>query len=549
MPAWVTSPDRTGATAGPPQFGAPSAWSRRDLLVLLLLCGTVFLLCAIRGATHPFWFDEVASAHLADAPTWHETLQRSRQVDLHPPLEPVLVRLSFLVFGPHEFAGHLPSVIALTVAIGSIFVFLKRRLSTVFALFGALLPICDADVFSYATEARSYGLLFGAVCLAVLAYDTVLREEHPVLARVGLALSLTAVLQAHLFGTFAAFAFVVAELVRTLRLRRIDPATWTAVLLPWASCLTYIPLLQIQAAGHGSPMIYEKEHQTSLKKGLLFYHETIYLPIAPLIKVAALVLLCVRFFPSQSFLRVFRIPRELLALLLILLAFPIFVTVLLQVRAPGSGFFPRYAIPAVCPAFLLLTGLLAWRGGESRWVSLLFLLTVLVGCAVTLAEVPRSLATVARNGLFGAPPGLQATGGVEAVCPNLPLVMNDALEFLEADFRLKPQQESRMIYLADPVASLRLEHENATEAVAGMSRAYGTPHHVLAPAPFLAEHPDFLLLLKPHHTGWVADAMTEEHARMQSLGKYRFAGSNDELWLVTQPGSGPIAATANCPAH
>jgi hypothetical protein len=549
MPAWVTSLADTGADAENATIGAHAAWSRRDLLVLLLLCGTVFVLCAVRGATHPFWFDEVASAHLADAPTWHETLQRSREVDLHPPLEPILVRLSFLLFGPHEFAGHLPSVVALTVAIGSIFAFLKRRLNTLFALFGALLPICNADVFSYATEARSYGLLLGAVCLAVLAYDTVLRGERAVLARVVLALSLAAVLQAHLFGTFAAFAFVVAELVRSVRLRRLDLATWAAVLLPWVSCLTYIPLLRIQAAGHGSPMIYEKEHQTSLKKGLLFYHETVYLPIAPLIKVAALVLLCVRFFPSQGFFRAFRLSRELLVLLGILLAFPIFVTVLLHVRAPGSGFFPRYAIPAVCPAFLLLTGLLAWRGGQTRWVSAVFLGAVLIGCAVTLAEVPHALATVAHHGLFGEPPGLQATGGVEAVCPDLPLVMNDALEFLEADFRLRAQQEPRMVYLADPVTSLRLEHENATEAVAGMSRAFGTPHHVLTPAPFLAAHPEFLLLLKPHHTGWVADAMTEEHARMRLLGKYRFAGSNDELWLVTQPGASPIAATASCPAH
>lgn len=557
MPARVTStekaaPERVafGSRHASLREAFTSSTDRRnDLLILLLLCATVFVLCCLRGATKPFWFDEVASAHIAAAPTWHDTLQRSRLVDLHPPLEPLLVRTCFLIFGPHEFAGHLPSVLALTIAVGSLFLFLRRRVSVPYALFGALLPLCNADVFAYATEARSYGLLLGAVCVAVLAYDTLLSGRHLVLARVLLALSLTAVLQAHLFGTFAAAAFVLAEVVRTVRLRRFDWRTWVAILLPWISCLTYIPLLRIQAAGHGSPMVYEQQNRTSLKKGILFFHQTLYLPIAPLIKIVALVLLCVRFFPTRTFRRFFGLDSELGVLLGVLLAFPILVTVLLRVRAPGSGFFPRYAIPAVCPAFLLLTGLIAWRAGEDRRVALLFLAAVLVGCAVTLAEVPHAVATVARNGLFGAPPGLANTGGVDRICPGIPLVLNDALEFLEADFRLGPQIEPRMVYLTDPAASLRLEHENATEAVNGMSRAFETPHHVQLPQPFLTEHPDFLLLIKPHHTGWLADALTEEHARMQSLGKVKFAGSNDDLWLVSQPGVAPVAATPNCPSH
>ena len=549
MSAWTTSTSGTGVADDRRATESSVSLRRPDLVLLLALCGVIFVLCCVRGATEPFWFDEVASAHIAAAPSWHDTLDLSRRVDLHPPLEPLLVRTSFLVFGPHEFAGHLPSVLALTLAVGSLFVFLRRRVSAPFAVFGALLPICNADVFSYVTEARSYGLLLGAVCVAVLCYDTILRGEHPLAARVVLAFSLAAVLQAHLFGTFAAFAFVAAEVVRTARLRRFDLLTWGAILLPWVTCLTYIPLLRIQAATHGSPMVYEEKARTSLKKGLLFYHKTLYLPIAPLLKVVALVLLCIQFFPAKSLTRFFGLSRELLTLLAVLLGSPIFVTVLLHLRAPGSGFFPRYAIAAVPPAFLLLTGLIAWRAGDDRRVAWLLLAAVLVGCAVSLADVPRAVVTVARNGLFGAPPGLRATGGVERVCPNLPLVLNDGLEFLEADFRLGPSLEPRMVYLTDPATSSRLEHEDATEAVYGMARAFATPHHVVPPQPFLAEHPDFLLLVKPRRTGWFADALVEEHARMEPLRKVRFAGSNDELWIVSQPGSVPVAATADCPSH
>ncbi|HLI77981.1 MAG TPA: glycosyltransferase family 39 protein [Acidobacteriaceae bacterium] len=549
MPQGVASPPETSQTAGVVAQDVAHPRSGSDRLVLPLLCAAVFLLGCIRGAAKPFWFDEVATAHIAGASTWHDTLERSRLVDLHPPLEPLLVRLSFHLFGPHEFAGHLPSVVFLTIGVGALFVFLRRRTNAAYALFGALLPLCNADVFSYVTEARSYGLLFGSVCLAVAAYDTVLRGQRPAIARITLALALTATLQAHLFGTFAAGAFVLAEVIRSVRLRRIDILTWASILLPWISCLTYIPLLRIQAAGHGSPMVYEEINRTSLKKGLLFFHGTIYLPIAPLIKVAAVVLLCVRYFPTRRFTHSFQLPAELMGALLVLLAAPVLVTLLLHVRAPGSGFFPRYGIAAVPPAFLLLTGLISWRAGPDRRVAFLFLAAVLIGCAVSLAELPGDLRTVAHNGLFAAPPGLDRTGGVDHLCPDLPLAVNDPLEFLEADFRLRPDTETRMVYPTDPAESLRLEHENATQAVNGMARAFQTSHHVVPAAPFLAAHPDFLLLYRPHHTGWFADKLLEEHARILPLGGYKFAGTNADLWLVTQPGAGPFPAGPNCPAH
>jgi hypothetical protein len=549
MPAWVTSPPDTAASQPTNRQAQPASSRKSDRLTLLVLCVLVFLAAALRGVIHPMWFDEVATTHIAGARSWNEMIRLSRLVDLHPPLEPILVRLSFHLFGAHEFGAHLPSVLGLTTAVGCLFAFLRRRVNIFYAVAGALLPICNPDLFSYVTEARPYGLLFGAVSVAVLAYDTLLREEHPVAARIFLAISLTAALQSHLFGTFAAGAFILAETVRTARTRRIDVATWIAVLLPWLSCVTYIPLLRIQAAGHGSPMVYEEKNRTSLAKGVLFYYSTFYTPIAPFFKLVALVLLCVRYFPAPRFTRYFQITPELGTALLVLLASPILVTVLLHLRAPGSGFFPRYAIAAVPPALLLISGIIAWRAGESRPAALILLIAVLIGCALSLSEVPGAAATVARHGVTGAPPDLDKTGDVEGLCPQLPLVMNDALEFLEADFRLGPAHESRMVYLTDPAESLRLEHENATQAVNGMSRAFETSHHVLPAASFLAAHPDFVLLMRPRHTGWLGDKLQEEHARIELLGHYKFAGNNSDLYLVTQPGKGPYSATPGCPAH
>lgn len=509
---------------------------RHKFLALGLLCSLTLLLGTLRGASLPFWFDEIATAHIASAPTWHDMLLRSRQVDLHPPLEPVLVRLSFGLFGAHEFAGHLPSVLAFTLAIGSLFLFLRRRMPLAYAAFGALLPLCDADLAGYATEARSYGLVFGATCVAVLAYDTLLQRRYENASRVILALCLVAILQAHLFGIFAAGAFMIAEAVRTFRLRRFDALTWVAILLPWISCITYIPLLRIQAAGPGSPMVFEEKDRTSLLKGLLFYHRFLYVPLLPLAKVTAVVLLCVRFFPARTFARFCGLTAELGTVLLLLLATPVWVTLLLHVRAPASGFFPRYGIAATCPALLLLTALVAWRAGPHRRAGWLLTAAALVGVAINFSDAPAGLHKVVRYGLLSPPPGVQSAGGVEGLCPGLPLVINDALQFLEADNRLAPNALSRMVYLTDPAQSLRLEHENATQAVAGLARAFGTPHHVLPAQPFLEAHGRFLLLARPEHKAWLSDLLIEQKARMVPLGRYTFAGRPSDVSLISQGG-------------
>lgn len=547
MPAQVTSPPEHSRAYAVETTVPPG--NRRDLLVLGILCALVFLLGCLRGAAKPFWYDEIATVHIAAAPTWAETLRLSHTVDLHPPLEPALVRLSFSVFGPHEFAGHLPSVLSFTLAVGSVFLFLRRRCSLVYALFGALLLLCNQDIFDAATEARPYGLLLGAVCVGVLAYDIVLHKKHPVAARLVLALSLVAMLQSHLFGVFAAGAFAFAELVRTLRTRRIDQLTWLVILLPWLSCVTYVPLLRAQAGGPGSPLIYEVKDRSSVRKGLLFYYQSLYVPLAPLIKAVALVLLCLRFFPARSFGRTFKLRGEQLALLGVLLATPILVTLLLAIRAPGSGFFPRYAVAAACPATLLLAGAIAWRAGENPRAGSLLLTFVLIGCAFSFSEIPQAVRAVSHNHLVGPPPGYEQTGGVERLCPTLPLVMDSALQFLESDFRLPANAESRMVYLTDVAESLRLDHQTATQAVAGESSAFHTPHHVLQAGPFLAAHPDFLLMLRPRHPGWLSDLLQERHAAVLPLGHFQFTGASTELWLVTQPGTGPFPVTAACPAH
>ena len=522
---------------------------RQRTLVLASLCTFVVLLASLRGATRPLWFDEIVTADIAGAQSWHGMLLRSRAIDLHPPLEPALVRLSFGLFGPHEFGAHLPSVLAFTIAVASLFVFLSRRVPFVFAAAGALLPLADAEVAYYSVEARPYALLFGAASLGLLAYDTVLRSEvhsrRLTAWRLVLAFSIVVLLQAHLFGTLAAVCFFVVEAFRTIRLRRFDWQTWAAVALPWLSCITYVALLRNQAgaAGSGSSggsgLIYELKDRVSLLHGLGFYHGFLYLPLAPLLKVLLVVLVLAPFFPGKSFFRYAGVTPELSLLLLLLLLMPISVTVLLKLKAPGSGFFPRYSIVAVAPAFILLTVGFAWRAVNSRGLAWVFLLGVLLTCAASFSDLPTGLGTLDPAHPFAAPRGVASTGGVDRICPGLPLVVDNPLQFLESDNRLPPETMGRMVYLYDSAEALRLEHHNSSEAVGAITTVFERPRHAVPGLPFLATHPHLLLLMRPRKPGWVSDELKEKHASLEDLGRYRFTGENLTLALVSQDGTAP----------
>src|SRR5271155_2717256 len=101
-----------------------SRTSRASVFLPLLICGLAVLLGAVRGATIPLWFDEISTLRIAELPTWHAVFHGTQTLDLNPPLEVFLVRISTHLLGPHELAARLPSILGFGLAVGCLFVFL-----------------------------------------------------------------------------------------------------------------------------------------------------------------------------------------------------------------------------------------------------------------------------------------------------------------------------------------------------------------------------------------------------------------------------------------
>ena len=509
--------------------------SRRTLPVLLALVCLVVLLEGLRGASRPYWSDELASVHVAGASSWGEMLHLSRTVDLNPPLFYVLERLSFRVFGQQEFAGRLPSVLSFAVAVGCIFLFLRRRVPLAYAVFGALLPLCNEEVSYYAAEARPYALLLGALSATVLAYDSIVLGVRPRLARVALLLAASALLLAHMFGSLALAALLLAEAVRTWRTRRWDGLTWAALLLPLACCITYLPFLgQAGGGGHSQDdqgLVYKLHDRVSLARCAGVYRTFLFLPLASLLELVGVVLLLYPGFPVRR-LSFARLTREEWTALLVLLAMPVLLAVVFFLRLPQGGYYPRYSIAVVLPACLLFALFVGWRAEGSRMVGAL-----LVGAAMLLLGAHfRDLAAFARtvpsHGLLSAPAGLNSTGGVSNLYPDLPVVMSDPILFFAADHRLDPKDRARLVYLTDRREAFRLEQFNAGESIADMARAFHLQAQVAPYRAFTERHPRFLLVGRRGHKEWLLDALDERKARMEPLGERHYAGEDQSLWLV-----------------
>jgi len=120
---------------------------------------------------------------------------------------------------------------------------LKRRVPVPYALAGMLLPVVT-EAWSYACQARAYGLMLGAGAFAILMWDTAgggYRGRK--LALVGLTLGLVAALSTHMMAVMLGLPLALGEILRSLERRRIDFPVWIAFALSIPSVVIYPKVL------------------------------------------------------------------------------------------------------------------------------------------------------------------------------------------------------------------------------------------------------------------------------------------------------------------
>ncbi len=514
--------------------------------------------------------DELYTFYIAQAPTLRQLLELTRTVDLHPPLSYLLIRASFAIFGVSSWSCRLPSVLAFFFTAALVFWLAKRSLSPLYGIISVL--FFWSVPFTYqADEARPYSLLLFFTTLMLVSWykatetpDSNFVSSDRRFALLTLTVGGFGLLLSHVLSALPYAAFFAAEVVRFSIRRKSDWRLWTALLAPTISVLTYLPLIRTH-----SGILFADEYHATPMRIVSFYSWSIrFLPI-PLMLVTLLACLwpTLRRRASQDQWQAMPpapLPatlRPLGFLLCGLAMIPLGVGILFA--HTGTAFFDRYGIVVVIPIALIPVFLLGFRTQRNEMagvaVALLLSATLFLntGGKIWLIQQLGNLAspTVARYALNGlalptiitgrvkprVAPHLQtaldaapAVSNLDVIDPDLPLVANTGLTFLEIDRQGDAELTKRLYFLNDRQAAASIAHDTVFENYDRLTEIFPIRGKVEPYCPFISQHPRFLALGAYNHPqGWLLKKLDMDGADMHIIGTYAGITEEAQLYEVT----------------
>lgn len=514
--------------------------------------------------------DELYTYYIAQAPTLKQLLTLTRTVDLHPPLSYLLIRASFGLFGVSAWSCRLPSVIAILGTAALVYWLARRALSPLYGIV-AVLVFWSVPFTYYATEARPYSLVlcFTALMLASWYCVTETSEEGPTSRsrRLGLPILTAAglgLLLSHVLGVLSYAAFFGAEAVRAISRRKVDWRLLIALFAPAISVLCYLPLFRSHAV-----ILFTDEYRATPMRIVNFYSNSISLLVIPLVFMGFLAFVG----PMR---RKHAPPDEAdtmqpatrvatfgpLGFLLACLFFvPVAVGVIFS--RTGTAFFDRYGFVAIIPIALVPAFLLGLRTRQNQLAGIAAALVLaavfflntsgkpwLIGQLANL--VPPRIAGLALDAL-AAPPivtqpviplvpaHLQAAiavapvlSNLAAIDPDLPLVANTGLTFLEVDQQGDAELTNRLYLLNDREAAASIAHDTVFENYDRLTKVFPIRGHVASYCAFVEKHPRFLALGAYNHPqSWLLKKLDKDGADLHLIGVYRGITEEAQLYEVT----------------
>jgi hypothetical protein len=552
-----------------------SAWCDTHPFLFFTLLSGWYIALVWKMATRPLWFDELTTLYIAQQPTVGRMMEAIRTIDLNPPLNYYLTRWSIACFSATPWATRLPALLAFWGGSAAIFGLLRRRASSLVAAVGVLL-FWSSPYFSYAAEARPYGLLLGLSAVLLWAWDPpVGSRPHPPVAWVAIVGAL--LLLSHVFGLLSLGAVWIGEAVRSRRRGRVDWTMVVALLLPLLGALTYGAMFRTL---EGS--VFAPDAQVTWGKLAFLYYAVFRWMWRPLLVIAVFMFLAqrrrrrarlaqrgvqfARVIPASPDEHTYsRYAPDISAALAALFVVPVVLT-LVFLRSHGA-FYDRYGMAIVIPIVLVAPVLLQWfLRADARialmafgWISVLLLLSTTLRSPIvhaTSAVLPaRAAAKVdgllmtSPHGPFrpwwkklAVPPQLLAEReraplltSLDGFHSNLPLVAASELTFVEMDHRESAQLTARLVYLYDRQAEIEISHRAVTDTIFKLKdffplRASLQPYKV-----FVDEHRQFLVAGLYEHPGdWLLRKLVVDGATLAIVARDEKYDDSD-IYLVSFP--------------
>lgn len=484
-----------------------------------LLSAAYLLIVAALSYNKLLWLDELITLHIAQsgspAAIWRALAQAA---DPNPPLTHLAVLTSLRLFGVHDFALRLPAVLGYWIGLLALFLFLKRRLPTVWALTGVVLSMANA-AFDYSYESRSYGIFYGLAMLALLSWsratvdpvtDPALTPTRRNLALAGMTIALALGIATNYFAVLAFFPIAGGELARTLsrsggpqqkrlHLRDFDARIWLSLALAATPLLAFRTLIRRSIAQY-APHAWNKVSLDQVFDSYTEMVEVILYPVVALLAFAALIALLSRlcrhcraslrprWFSSladhHALHRVASFPLHEATAVLLLMLYP-FLGYLVA-RIHGGMLSPRLVIP-VCFGFAIAGIAAAHRTfGHLRHagaIALVLASAVFLGRACAVAHDYHQ-----QKQCF-----YEVLNRLPVAAADRPIVVADPLMVLTLQHYAPPYIASRIVFPVDFPAIRFLRGEDSPEENLWAGRTlYHLP--ILPLADFQHTAADYLIL-------------------------------------------------------
>jgi hypothetical protein len=414
----------------------------------------------IRSFEKFFWFDELFTVYLCrfDFAAILDALRKG--VDFNPPLFFAITKVSQALFGPGRLGTRLPEIVGFWIFCLCLFRFVRKNAGNVAGIIAMVTPLLTGAAY-YSFEARPPALVLAFCGLSLVSWQNALDAPSRFRHLIGFSCCLFAAFMTHCYAMVMLGPFVIVEIFRTSRTKRIEWKVWCAMLFPAIlATASYLPLLQAYrsiATGTNFAASYAAKWEQVRQ----FYPFL----LAPYFAVFVLGLLavCAQFAspdgkPEAENVQQFSSGRAEFELVLsaAFLAFPVYGMLLGQfVHGP---FIARYFLPAVAGLCCCLAFALGLRRRNQR--------IALVVAAVATSVVVVQVMHVVQNRLHRNAPAVvepssgfdmntSLTGPLEhykllltAGSDRLPIAILNPLDFLYL-VHYSPELRGRLYYVSN----------------------------------------------------------------------------------------------------
>ncbi len=490
---------------------------------LLLLCGfsVLYLVSTCLVASQkPMWNDELFTFYISRLPSvsdiWSALLTGADQI---PPFFHIITRASFSLFGVNHLSIRLPEVLGFWVMSLCLFYFVSKRSSALYGFVAMLFPLVTA-AYNYAYEARPYGLILGFSGFSLLCWRSAAEGHYRKISLIGLALSLAAAVSSHYYAVLLLFPLAVGEVVRSLSRRRLDLSIWVAFGAAMTPLLLFLPL--IEQAKTYTANFWAQPHWRSIPEFYYFLLTPALLPLVAMLILSAVYSTTYPINPGSQE-QEFRPtpPLHEIAAAFGFIAIP--VVAVISTKLVTGAFTYRYALPSVI-GFSILFAFAAYRLLNGRAV---------MGAALLLSSCGGFMVLEIRNFQDTTVVSLEQAKTYNFLLSedesSLPIVASDLHTFMMLAHYAPQDITSRLVYLADPEASLRyLGHTTVDQGILDLRPWFRL--EIKEYGPYVASQRQFLVYGNIGFLNWLLYKLTADNMRIELKGR----NEDNLLFLVSR---------------